>query len=388
MTNVYRKLLRNSIIIPVLLLVLFIISIKYSLYKESDGSTLSGIKAEVLVINRDMGSELTGSLVRYLSKYCELVISDSPDAYFDYLSSVQYDYILEIPQFYQKDFMNGSVDSETLPHQPAVSLDDTGRRESLPLKFMVDGYLKTAQTYLNENKNITAGELVKKLDKDMQGEIGVYLEQKDREYQNNAYTQSYLMKASYILVFLCFFAIGRIRSCFGESGIRKRHEIAPISAAKNDFRLLLSNFVFVLFCDGLLLVLMFLLNPEIGLTWNIFIYFINFFVYSLCILGLCYMVSALALKHGINSILIIFFTVVMGFLNGDILGTEKESLISFAEFTPVYWLKNINTEVGMLNSFTWTEIYKILYMLGVNVLIAGAYFSISLVINKSRMERK
>lgn len=388
MTNVYRKLLRNSIIIPVLLLVLFIISVKYSLYKESDGGTLTGVKAEVLVINRDMGSELTGGLIKYLSKYCKLVISDSPDAYYDYLSNIQYDYILDIPQFYQKDFMNGNMSGEGLPDQPALSLEDTGRRESLPLKFMVDGYLKAAQAYLAKDKNITAGELVKKLDKDMQGKVKVYLEQKDRKYQSDSYIQDYLKKASYILIFLCFFAIGKIRSCFGEGGIRKRHEIAPISAAKNDFRLLFSNFMFALICDGILMVLLFLLNPAIELRWNIVLYFMNFFVYSLCVLGLCYMISALALKHGINSILIIFFTVVMGFLNGDLLQAEKESFINVAEFTPVYWLKNINSVVSMLDGFTWTKIYKILYMLGVNVLIAGAYFSISLVINKSRMERK
>lgn len=379
MATIYRKLLKNSIIIPILLLILLALSVKYSAYKESGSRALSERKAEVLIINRDMGSELSSSFLKYLGRYCKLVVSDSSDAYLDYLSSIQYDFILDIPQYYQKEFMAG--------HNPVISMADTGKNEALPLKYMVDGYLGAAQTYLDEDRNITTKELIKRLDSDMQGQVKVNQEQEDRKYQNTLFMESYFLKASYALVLLCFFAIGRISSYFGVSGIRKKHEIAPISAARNNFRLLLSNFFFVLACNCILFILMFLLKPGIGVSWNTFFYFMNVFVYSLCILGLCSIVSALAFKHGINIVLIVFFTAAMGFINGDLVRAGKESLVNIAEFTPVYWFKNINNQIGILNRFAWTDIYKILYMLGVNILIAGAYFSISLVINKSRTER-
>ncbi|SHJ82381.1 hypothetical protein SAMN02745136_00993 [Anaerocolumna jejuensis DSM 15929] len=379
MATVYRKLLKNSIIIPILLLILLALSVKYSAYKESGSRALSERKAEVLIINRDMGSELSSSFLKYLGRYCKLVVSDSSDAYLDYLSNIQYDFILDIPQYYQKEFMAG--------HNPVISMADTGKNEALPLKYMVDGYLGAAQAYLDENRNITTKELIKRLDSDMQGQVKVNQEQADRKYQNTLFMESFFLKASYALVLLCFFAIGRISSYFGVSGIRKKHEIAPISAARNNFRLLLSNFFFVLACNCIIFILMFLLKPEIGVSWNTFFYFMNFFVYSLCILGLCSIVSALAFKHGINIVLIIFFTAAMGFINGDLVRAGKESLVNIAEFTPVYWFKNINNQIGLLNSFAWTGMHKILYMLGVNILIAGAYFSVSLVINKSRTER-
>ncbi|WP_440199648.1 hypothetical protein [Anaerocolumna jejuensis] len=379
MATVYRKLLKNSIIIPILLLILLALSVKYSAYKESGSRALSETKAEVLIINRDMGSELSSSFLKYLGRYCELVISDSSDASLDYLSSIQYDFILDIPQYYQKEFMAG--------HNPVISMADAGKNEALPLKYMVDGYLGAAQAHLDENRNITTKELIKRLDSDMQGQVKVNPEQVDRKYQNTLYMESFFLKASYALVLLCFFAIGRISSYFGVSGIRKKHEIAPISAVRNNFRLLLSNFFFVLACNCILFILMFLLKPGIGVSWNTLFYFMNFFVYSLCILGLCSIVSALAFKHGINIVLIVFFTAAMGFINGDLVRAGKESLVNIAEFTPVYWFKNINNQIGILNSYAWPDMYKILYMLGVNILIAGAYFSISLVINKSRSER-
>lgn len=380
MIKVYSKLLKNSMIIPVLLLVLFAVSVKYSLYKESDSTDLSDMKAEVLVINRDMGSALTANLIKYLGRYCELVISDSSDARLDYLSNIQYEYILDIPKFFQKDFIGGD--------KPVISLADTGRIESLPLKFMIDGYLEAAQACLEENRNISTEELIKSLDREMQGKVKVSLEQQDIKYHNKLYMESFFKKAAYILIFLCFFAIGRVSSYYGISGIRKRHEIAPISAAKNNFRLFLSNIIFVLVCNSILLILMFLLKPGMEPGYKIILYLVNFFVYSLCILGLCYMISAFSLKYRINIILIMLFTAVMGFFNGDLFQAGKINLINIAEFTPVYWLKSINGIIGGLNSFTWSGLNKLPYMMGVNILIAGAYFSISLVINKYRAERE
>lgn len=380
MIKVYSKLIKNSIMIPILLLILFIVSVKYFLYKESGDVDLSGTKAEVLIINRDMGSALSGGLIKYLGRYCDLVISDSSDAYTDYLTGIQYNYILDIPKFYQKDFMEGN--------KPVLSLADTGKNESLPLKYMLAEYLGAAQTYLNENRNITPDELMKRLDKDRQGKVRVYLEKVEEKYQDTLYAENFFEKASYILIFLCFFAIGRLSSYFGVSGIRKRHEIAPISAAKNNLRLFLSNLIFVLVCNGILFLLMFLLKPGIEPGWNICLYFINFLVYSFCILGLCYMIAALSLKYGINLILTLLFAAVMYILNGDFLWAGRKSLISIAEFTPVHWLKNINNSIGSLNGFAWADMNKIIYMMGVNILIAGAYFSISLVINKYRTEKE
>ncbi len=380
MTKIYSKLLKNSIMIPVLLLALLMLSAKYSQYKESESRFTAEMKSEVLIINRDSGSELTNSLIKYLSRYCKLVISDSSDAYLDYLSNVQYDYILDIPQYYQKDFME--------ENKPVIGLSETGKTEALPLKYMLEGYLKTAQQYLTNNSNITAKELAKQLDTDMKSRVSISLEENDRDYQNSLYVENFFKVAAYIMVFLCFFAIGRISSFFGVSGIRKKHEIAPISAGKNSLRLFLSNFIFVLCGDGIVFILIFILNPEIALSWNMLFSMLNFFVYSICVLGICYFLSALALKNEINIVLILLYTAFTAFFNSDLFYSNKMSLINAAEFTPVYWLKNINSEIGSLPQFSWPVVYKILYMLGVNVLIAGAYFSLSLVINKSRMESK
>ncbi len=380
MAKIYSKLLKNSIMIPVLMLALLMLSAKYSQYKESENKITADMKSEVLIINRDSGSELTNSLIKYLSRYCRLVISDSSDAYLDYLSNVQYDYILDIPQYYQKDFMQGN--------KPVIGLSETGKKEVLPLKYMLEGYLTAAQQCISDNSSISARDLAKKLDTAMDRGVSLSFEEKDRDSQNNVYIENFFKAAAYIMVFLYFFAIGRISGFFGLSGIRKKHEIAPISAGKNSLRLFLSNFIFVLCGDGIIFLLFFLLNPEIVIGWKIIFSMLNFFVYSICVLGICYILSALALKPEINIILILFYTSIMAFFNGDLFYSNKSGLINVAEFTPVYWLKNINNEIVSIPHFSWSAIYRILYMLGVNALIAGAYFSLSLVINKNRVQSK
>lgn len=377
MLKIYGKLLKNSIIIPVILLILFVVTVKYPFLKEN--SQTLGFRADILVINKDIGSDLTKSLIKYLGGYGELIISDSSGAYIDYLSTVQYDYIVDIPKDYQQDFLEGS--------QPVIGITEIGKEESLPLTQMIDGFLNKAEVYLKEKQEITNKDLASYLDKEMQSQVSVIMEQEDINYSNNLYSAVYIKEAAYFMIFLCFFAIGRISGYFGEGGIHKRHEIAPISLRKNDFRLFLANCSFLLVCNGVFAVLMPILKPNFYFQVNMPVYLLNLLVYSLCILGICYILTALSYRHGINIILIILFAALMGFLNGDLGGRQTGYLTLAAEFTPLYWLKKINEAAGNLKGFSWQYIKQVLYLFATNILIAGTYFCLSLVINKYRIEK-
>lgn len=379
MAKVYGKLLKNSIIIPVILLAVFVLIIKYPALQESYGTSENGKGADILVINKDMGSELTESLMKYLGRYGSLIISDSVDADIDYLSSVQYDYIVDIPKYYQRDFMNGNP--------AAVKVTGTRKEERLSLAEMVNAFLSIGQEYLKNNGNRTPEELAGYLDRTMEKEIRVVKEQEDFRYLRNLYFSNYIEEAAYFMIFLSFFAIVRISGYFGRRGIHKRHKIAPISLAGNDMRLFFSNLGYILACNGIFAALMLLLEPKIYMDFTVPVYLLNLLVYSLAVLGICQILTSLSLRHGISTILIILFGVIMGILNGKI-GAVNRYLSAAAEFTPIYWLKKINAAAGDMEGFTWQSLNPILFMLGMNILMAGAYFSVSLVIRKVKMEKE
>jgi hypothetical protein len=382
-SKVYIKLLRKSILIPVLLLIIFVVFILYSEYNNTDGRNSAGVKTDILIINRDMGSTITSGLIKYLSRYSELVISNSDISYLDYLSSIQYDYVVDIPEDYQKHFMEG--------RNPAVNIAGTSTVEYLPLKNILNGYLTAATTIISENQDISPADLVQDLDSALSSETTVILEKEDLRYQNNLFLNRYIKVAAYLLIFVMFFVIGRISSYYGEPGVRKRHDIAPFSSLNNNLKLLKDNILFVVAYNLILCFIMFLIKPDIILEWNLAVYFISFLLYSLCILGICYIITALAFRYEVNVILIILLAVFIALLNGDFgLGiTEMKDMTAFsAEFTPVYWLSKVNYTVNDLLVLDWKGVKGIITMLGMNVLLAAAYFSVALVINKNKSERE
>lgn len=382
MSKVYVKLLKKSILIPVLLLILFVVFILYREYNNTSGRNSAGIRADILIINRDMGSTVTTGLIKYLSRYSELVISNSDISYLDYLSSIQYDYVVDIPEDYQRHFMEG--------RNPSVNIAGTGNVEYLPLKDLLNGYLAAAGKILTANKEISPVDLVQELDRALGNETSVILEKEDLRYQNNLFLSRYLKDAAYLLIFIMFFVIGRISSYYGEPGVRKRHDLAPLSSLNNNFKLLKDNTLFVVVCNLIIFLIMFLIKPDIILEWNLAIYFINFLIYSLCILGICYIITALAFRYEINVILIILLTAFIALLNGDFgadITNMKDMAVFSAEFTPVYWLSKVNYTVNDFLVSDWKSIKNITAMLGMNALLAAAYFSIALVINKNKSER-
>jgi len=381
-SKVYVKLLKKSILIPVLLLILFVVFILYREYNNTSGRNSAGIRADILIINRDMGSAVTTGLIKYLSRYSELVISNSDISYLDYLSSIQYDYVVDIPEDYQRHFMEG--------RNPSVNIAGTGNVEYLPLKDLLNGYLAAAGKILAANKEISPVDLVQELDRALGNETSVILEKEDLRYQNNLFLSRYIKDAAYLLIFIMFFVIGRISSYYGEPGVRKRNDLAPRSSLNNNFKLLKDNTLFVVVCNLIIFLIMFLIKPDIILEWNLAIYLINFLIYSLCILGICYIITALAFRYEINVILIILLTAFIALLNGDFgadITDMKDMAVFSAEFTPVYWLSKVNYTVNDFFVSDWKSIKNITAMLGMNALLAAAYFSVALVINKNKSER-
>ncbi|MDF2871294.1 MAG: ABC-type multidrug transport system, permease component [Anaerocolumna sp.] len=291
--------------------------------------------------------------------------------------------MVDIPEDYQKHFMEG--------RNPAVNIAGTSTIEYLPLKNILNGYLTAATTILSENQNISPADLVQELDSALSSETTVILEKEDLRYQNNLFLNRYIKVAAYLLIFVMFFVIGRISSYYGEPGVRKRHDIAPFSSLNNNLKLLKDNILFVVACNLILCLIMFLIKPDIILEWNLAVYFISFLLYSLCILGICYIITALAFRYEVNVILIILLAVFIALLNGDFgLGiTDMKDMTAFsAEFTPVYWLIKVNYTVNDLLVLDWKGVKGIVTMLGMNVLLAAAYFSVALVINKNKSERE
>jgi hypothetical protein len=98
----------------------------------------------------------------------------------------------------------------------------------------------------------------------------------------------------------------------------------------------------------------------------------------------------LAFRYEINVILIILLTAFIALLNGDFgadITNMKDMAVFSAEFTPVYWLSKVNYTVNDFLVSDWKSIKNITAMLGMNALLAAAYFSIALVINKNKSER-
>lgn len=331
--KVLKKSLPTVIIYTVILLFFGIFN-----FSTSDNNvSFTASKPDILIINNDEDEGITKSLINYLTENSVIKdIEDNDEAILDAIFYRDVNYIISIPQNFNKEFLNGN--------NPIIEVKSTGDYNASLANMMLERYLNVANTY--NNLKLDANEKVKLIESTLASEVDVEMTTK-LDTSALEKTAFYFNFMNYSLLAGAIFVICLILSSFKNEMINKRTIISSINYQKYNRILLLGNGLFILVLWAFYILISFILVGKIMFTWHGLLYILNSFIFSLCALCLAFLISSIVKnKDAINGIVNVI-ALGSSFLCGAFVPMAflPDAALKIAHVLPSYWFIKTNESI-------------------------------------------
>lgn len=363
-------------------IVFLVIVILMAGQKTSNGTeTIFGAtKCKIAVFNYDKESEFSSNLVNFLNNNAEIVnINDNKEELQDALFFRKITYIVRIPEGFGNDFLSGK--NELKIEKTTAS----GSTENIYMDFLLDKYINSAKSYINNIPNMTTEKLNEFLNKDMTLTADVQIHSFGKAFDNTTSSYYFLFYA-YIIFAVVTLGVGTVMMKFNNIEIKKRNIASPLKLSSYILQLLVANLVFVI---GLWVVLCLVSIPiykDAVLNRNTILLCLNAFVISLVALSISFFISSLVKSrnalNSISNILSLGFSFIGGIFVDQSLLNEK--VLSVARFTPTYWYAKTVNEIKSLTVWSNENLTPIICNILIELGFALAILAIALVIIKQK----
>lgn len=372
----FLKILRkNSFMIFIYTLILVIFG-GFSMKTQENSISFSSVKPDVLIVNKDEEIGITKGLIDYIKENSiQPTVEDSEEARNDALFYNDTDYIIYIPEGFNQNFFNGTIDS--------IEVKKGNNFNAAYVEMLLNRYLRIATTY--RNRVSTQEELVKYIDNILENNTEVEITTK---LDTAALEQAsfYFNFESYSLYVCLIFIISLILSIFNDEKIRKRNIISSCSYKKNNRILLLSNLLYAFMIWLLYLVIGIIILGDILLTSNGILFIINSFIHLFTVTTVAFLIGNIVTnKDAINGV-----TNVIGigtsFLCGVFvpLSYLPDSVVTMAHFLPTYYYVKSNEIIASLEEITLMTLEPVL----INMLILIGFAVLFLIITNITSNKK
>lgn len=331
-------------------------------------------KVRIAVFDEDE-TVMTASLQRYLKEYCDFVTIDGDyESQMDAIVFREVYYILTIPSGFTEHFL--SEDSVSLT---ARSVDAS--KESTYVNQIVNAYLDKIQLYHAIDSEADIGQLVSDVEKILPTKAEVIKAGDDSVKEENAETNYYFNLLGFALLGCIIIVVCTAMTAYRKQDIYKRHEVSPISPLSMNLQLLLGNMVYCGLYTVLFLALGIALGNEQELNLRILLYWCNTLAYAASILFFAYFL-AFRLKHRLMiNVIANMVALVLSVISGIFIRQEylPGNLIKVSTITPVYWFVRGNDTIMKLSEYSFGELLPLFFIIGIQLLFSGAFFSLVLV---------
>jgi len=226
----WKILNKNKITVIIYTVMLLIFGISNMKTSENSMSFVAS-KPDVHIVNYDEDAGITKDLIKYITENSNVIdIEETPEKINDALFYRDINYVIYIPKFYNKDFMDGK--------NPKLDIKSTGDYQASLEEMLISRYINIANTY---RKSITnEDELISKINETLSKEVETKITSK-LDTNNISKSTFYYNFASYSILACLLFIISMILSSFNEEKIRKRIIVSNTNYKKHNRILLLSN---------------------------------------------------------------------------------------------------------------------------------------------------
>ncbi len=372
----YLKILRKNmfmVIVFTFMLVLF-----GGLRSTSDDKSLSfsSVKPDILIVNNDKEEGITKHFIEYIKENSETPeINYDEESINDALFYNDTDYVIYIPQGFNENFMNGSINS--LDVKKGINFNSSYSEMIVERYFKIANYYKDKVSNEEELINIINDTLINET------EINI-LTKLDTDKLEEA--RFFFDFESYSLIVCLVFIIGLILSIFNSEKIRKRNVISSTSYKKNNRLLLLSNLLYAFTIWVIYLLLALIILGDILWTSNGIMLIINSFIYLLTLTSLAFLLGNLITNkdsvNGITNIIGIGTSFLCGvFVPLDYL---PETVKLIAHFLPTYYYVESNKIITSLEEVNLTTLGPVFINMGILIICLIIFIILSNIVSNKR----
>ena len=336
----FLKILRKNLAMIIVYTIILIIFAGLRMNSKENDLSFNAVKPDITIVNKDEEKGITKGLIDYIKDNSDTpVIEDNEDARDDALFYHDTDYIIYIPENFNKDFMEGKIDK--LEVKKGISFN------SSYAEMVLDRYLNLASSYKDIVKD--QDELVEKIKEVTDNKTDIEITTKlDTDSLSSALF--FFNFESYSVLVCLIFIISLILTTFNSDNIRKRNIISSTSYKKTNRILLLSNLTYALSIWIIYFVLAIIFVGDILWTSNGLMFLLNSFVHLITVTSLAFLIGNITNnKNVINGI-----TNVVGIGSSFLCGVFvpmtylPESVVSMAHVLPTYYYVNSNEIIAKL----------------------------------------
>lgn len=333
-------------------------------------------KADIAIINNDIETGVTQSLIKYLSDNSNIKeLKDNTEALDDALFYRDVNYIVYIPKNYNSDFLQGK--------NPEIEIKSTKDYNASYAEMLLNKYLKTANIY--RKNGYSEEELVNKVEETLNTEINVELTSK-LDSNNLAKANRYYSFMNYSMLAGCIFVICLILSSFKKDVISKRISISSTNYKYHSRILLLGNTLFALILWLIYVIISFILIGKIMFTgWGL-LYILNSFIFTLCSVSLAFLLSNLIKnREAINGIINVI-ALGSSFLCGAFVPMDMmpKSVLSIAHILPSYYFIKNNYSLTEIETLNFINLKPFIINIIIIVIFSIIFITLANIINKHK----
>ena len=252
----FWKILKKNKMMVILYTVLLVGFVASNMQTSEKNMSFVANKPDVLIVNHDEEKGITKDLIKYITENSNIIeIENDEEKINDALFYRDVNYVVYIPENYNKDFMDGK--------NPEIEIKSTGDYQASFEEMLVSRYIKVANIYQKNTQD--EEDLINKINETLSKQTEVEITSK---LDTNTLSKAtyYYNFASYSILACLIFIIGIIISSFNEEKIRKRIVVSNMNYKKHNRILLLSNCCYSLILWLFYVVISFGLVGDIMLT--------------------------------------------------------------------------------------------------------------------------
>ena len=366
---------KNKFII--ILYTIFLIGFGGFNMQTSDNSTnFVASKPDIMIVNYDEEQGITKDLIKYITDNSNIVqLKSNEEAINDGLFYRDVNYVIYIPENYNKDFMNEK--------NPEIKIKSTGDYQSSFAEMLLSRYIKVANIYIKSIKS--EDELISKINETLSKQSKIEITSK-LDTTGLAKTTFYYNFASYSILACLVYVICLILSSFKDIKIQKRTIISSTDYKTLNRQLLLSNSLFSITLWGLYVALSFILIGNTMLSNHGIIYLVNSFIFTMCATTIAlFLGNLVSNKNAINGIVNVI-ALGSSFLCGAFVPMEwlPDGVLKIAHLLPSYYYISSNETLKKIEVFNLETMIPII----INMIIVFGFSIVFIILTNIVSKRK
>ena len=334
------------------------------------------VEPSILIVNNDKEEGITKDFIKYIKENSKTPdIENTKEARDDAIFYTDADYIVYIPENYNKDFLEGK--------NPEIKIKAGTSYNSSYSEMLVTRYINVANMY---QKSIESEEeIINKINETLSKKADVEIVSKLDTTSLSKATYYYNFE-SYSLLACLIFIIGIILSSFNEEKIRKRTVISSEKYKKHNLVLLFSNGLYALILWAFYVIISFVLVGNIMYTTHGLIYILNSLIFTICATAMSFLIGNIVNNKNALSGIVNVVALGSSFLCGAFVPMSflPDAVIKIAHILPTYYYISTNEAISSLEVINFETMTPSLTNMGILLGFSALFIIITNVVSKKK----